>query len=97
MSSYFFYFTLVVFLLFMIRPKSLGSLLKATLSFAARRIPARKEKFTRREVSVMNFLGEYQNHLKYYWKEEKPTLAWNYLLTIVICFNKCLIAYVVLA
>ena len=80
----------------MIRPKFLGRLLKGTLLFLARRIPAYKEKLTRWEVSVLAFLEQYQDYLRYYWREAKLTLLWNYVLTIVIYFNKCLIAYVII-
>jgi len=91
-----FYFTLILFLLFMIRPGGFGRVVKFILNRLRNLIPSRQVTWRRWEESVFSFLNEYQTHLSYYWREGKIVLFWNYILTVILYFNKCLVAYVIL-
>ena len=91
-----FYFTLILFLLFMVRPGGFGRLLKFIFSQLENLFPAHRNTWRRWQENALKFLEEYQGYLFYYWREEKIVLIWNYLLTVVLYFNKCLIAYVIL-
>ncbi len=91
-----FYFTLILFLLFMVRPGGFGRVVKFILRRLERILPSRQETWNRWEKKVLGFLAEYQRYISYYWREGKMILFWNYVLTIILYFNKCLVAYVIL-
>jgi len=89
-SSISFYVALAAFILFLFRP----SLLCHLISWWRGRSSGAK--FTNLMGKVQNFILDYQNYITYYWKNEKGVLIANILLTIILYFNKCFIAFVVL-
>jgi len=95
-SRFIFYLTFILLVFFMLSPRFFGKLIDRSLTLLAKRIPARGRTFADWASKIGAFLAQYRHFLSTYWKEAKGTLICNYVLTIVLYFNKCLIAYVIL-
>jgi uncharacterized protein (TIRG00374 family) len=95
-SRFVFYFILLLTFLFILRPGGFGKFVKWFSGFLSHTIPSRQEMFQKWNRNILDFLQRYQEYLKYYWRKEKLTLLLNYVLTIILYFNKCLVAYVIL-
>ncbi len=96
MSRFAFYFTLALFFVFLFRPQLLGKFVNTSLKFLVRFFPRWKGKVEGAGKKILGFIEQYQQYLAHYWKKEKLTLVWNIVLTVILYFNKCLVAYVIL-
>jgi hypothetical protein len=95
-SRFAFYVTFILFVFFMLSPRFCGRLVDRLLALLSRLMPRHQERFARWNAKISGFLVQYRRFLNLYWRKAKGTLLLNYLLTIVLYFNKCLIAYVIL-
>jgi uncharacterized protein (TIRG00374 family) len=94
-SRFVFYFTFIAFTFFVIQPAILSKFLDKFFNWIMKIFPSRKKRLTNISRQVTHFITQYRNYLSYYLKEGKLILLWNYILTIILYFNKCLVAYVV--
>ncbi|MBM3286590.1 MAG: flippase-like domain-containing protein [Candidatus Eisenbacteria bacterium] len=90
-----FYVTLALFILLLVKPILFGRMIARLLALAGRILPRHSKRLGRWSASVLDFLNQYATHVGVYWREGRLTLVWNYLLTVVLYFNKCLVAYVI--
>jgi len=95
-SRFAFYFTFVVLVLFLVRPGIFGRFVKAVLGSLSRRLPHHAGRINRWRGRIMDFIEQYQGHLLHYWNHGKTVLFWNFVLTLILYLNKCVIAYVIL-
>ena len=95
-SRFAFYFTLIIFLLFMIRPSICGKFFQAVLAGLSRRLPRYQKTFSKWQEKLLVFVDQYQQTLYTVWKKEKSALVWNVILTLILYFNKCLVAFVII-
>ncbi len=95
-SRFILYFTLVLFLLFLCTPVLFGRLLSLTGRKVGSLFRSHRVLLAKWSSAIMTFTQDCQAQIRYFWREEKILLVWNYLVTIVLYFNKCLVAYVIL-
>jgi glycosyltransferase 2 family protein len=91
-----FYAALALFALFLLMPAAFGRVAAATLRSIGRLWPAQSGRMQRYGAATLDFTLHFRSHMKDYSREERPALIWNYLLTVVLYFNKCLVAWVVI-
>ena len=96
LSSGVFYAVFAVFFIFLFRPTWIGNAVERLLVWLSAKWRKRAESLTHASTKVHEFVATYQSHLKYFWTHSKLTLIHNLWLTLVLYFNKCLMAYVVL-
>ncbi|MCK5148111.1 flippase-like domain-containing protein [bacterium] len=96
LSSGVFYGVTLIFFVFLFKPVWIGNVLEKILSWLSHRWKKRADALHHASTKVHEFVETYQGYLKFFWKNEKPTLFHNIWLTLVLYFNKCLMAYVVL-
>ncbi len=96
-SRFAFYIMLFGFLLFVFHPKLFGRAVERLSGFLNQRIPRHREKIKRSAASTVKFLSQYQKGLRYYWRKRKGIHLLNILLTLLLYFNKCVVAWVVIA
>jgi uncharacterized protein (TIRG00374 family) len=94
-SKFAFYSVSILFLLFMFRPAILGKFVQFFFAIWTRIFPLKKDILKNYSNKIIKFIQQYQGYLHYYWANEKFALVLNYMLTIILYFNKCLIAYVI--
>ena len=95
-SSIVFIAVTVIFFVFLFKPMWIGNGIEKGLAWLSRRWKKRSALLHGASTKVHAFVETYQGYLSYFWKEEKLTLFHNIWLTLVLYFNKCLMAYVVL-
>lgn len=95
-SSGVFYVATLFFLLFLFRPMTIGRGVEWILLRFGRFWKKKSQTFERLALKIHGFVQDYQSHIVYFWKNEKPTLFHNFWLTLVLYLNKCFVAYVVL-
>ena len=95
-SSGVFYFVTVAFFIFLFRPMIIGKGVEWLVLRIGKLWKKKAHTFENVSHKIHAFVESYQSHIVYFWKNEKPTLFHNIWLTIVLYFNKCLVAYVVL-
>ncbi|HID11296.1 MAG TPA: flippase-like domain-containing protein [Candidatus Latescibacteria bacterium] len=98
LSSFLFYFAFGLFLFFTIRPTVFTQVV-ARIGTWLRVVRRRghtdggRHELTRK---LLELVDQYQRYMGYYWREAKGALILNLILTAVLYFNKCMVAYVVL-
>lgn len=90
-----FYFTLFFFIIFMVRPFWVARIARRITAFVGRLLKKNSQKVELLANRLLDFVHQYRGYMKFYWKEEKMILVWNYVLTLILYFNKCLVAYVI--
>jgi len=90
-----FYFTLVLFFMFLFFPSIFSQIMNILFNFLSGKFPKLKNRFRLWNEKISDFIIQYKSHLSYYWKKEKMVLVFNYILTVILYFNKCVIAYVI--
>jgi uncharacterized protein (TIRG00374 family) len=66
------------------------------LSVGASRIfKSRSKVFQKWSQKAINFTNDCHGYIRFYWKSKKVTFCWNYIITIILYFNKCLVAYII--
>ena len=95
-SSGVFYAVTIVFLVFLFRPGIIGRGLEWVILRVGKIWKKRSHVFERFAQGIHDFIQNYQSHILRFWRHEKLILVHNIWLTIVLYFNKCLMAYVVL-
>jgi len=95
-SSAVFYIVTFVFLVFLIRPMMIGRGVEWLIRRAGRIWKKKAHTFDHVASKIHGFVESYQSHIVRFWRHEKPTLFHNIWLTIVLYFNKCVMAYIVL-
>jgi hypothetical protein len=91
-----FYITIIFFFLILLRPQTLGRFIRWVIRKLGQFMPSKDHFLQQLSGKFLQFIANYQEHLLYYWRREKMTLVWNFVLTIILYFNKCLVAYVIL-
>jgi hypothetical protein len=82
-------------LLAIFRPSLLQRAVSALLMGIARRLPNKMEAMESIIRKFNAFAQNYREFLHHHWVHQKFTLVLNFLLTFVLYFNKCLMAYVI--
>lgn len=95
LSRIFFYLTMAFFIVFLFWPQWIGKLAQVILTGLANGFGKYREKFIRLAEKITTFIDNYKEQLQFYRKTEKWTLVWNFILTTILYFNKCLVAYVI--
>jgi hypothetical protein len=91
-----FYIILLLFVLFLVKPRIFAKIIKYILRKLAALLPSHRKKFIMLELKFFEFFAQYQSYIQSYFKHEKLMLLLNQFLTLIHYFNKCFIAYVIL-
>ncbi len=89
-----FYVALILFLLFLLRPSWMIWLFERFSSLFGKGLPRFRSRVSRASERALRLLQDYRSLLSLFWKKHRLVLFWNVLLTVILYFNKCLIAYV---
>ncbi|MBN2028678.1 flippase-like domain-containing protein [bacterium] len=95
-SSTVFYFVTFVFILFLFKPRMIGQCVEWCILRFSRIWKKKARTFENLSHKIHDFVQSYQSHIIYFWKNEKWILFHNLWLTLLLYFNKCIMAYVVL-
>ncbi len=95
-STFIFYAVIIFFIFFLIRPGLFGRVLERLLDWLGTRFRKHSDTFNKYSSKIHGFVTAYQSNIRYFWKNEKWVLFHNLWMTVVLYFNKCLIAYVVM-
>jgi len=90
-----FYVTLLLFLFFLFRPGWIAGAISFTARISSRWLPALRLRLQNVAQKVLEFIDDYRRHLSLFWRQHPGVLFWNVVLTVVLYFNKCLVAYVI--
>ena len=88
-SSVVFYIVLAIFFIFLFRPGWI-------LTGLSRKWKKKTQTLLNLNDKLHEFIKDYQQHIHYFFAKEKLVLFHNLWLTIVLYFNKCLTAYIIL-
>lgn len=91
-----FYAVLALFLLFLLSPAGFGRTADGLLQRIGRRSMRQRGRIERWRLRILAFTRDYAAHMAEYRREERAALIWNVILTIVLYFNKCLVAWAVI-
>jgi len=95
-SAGIFYIVTFVFIIFLFRPMIIGRRVEWIILRMGKVWKKKAPAFDGISQKIHDFVKNYQSHIRYFWKNEKWVLFHNIWLTVVLYFNKCFIAYVVL-
>lgn len=95
-SSTVFYIVLAAFLVFLFKPMIIGRGVDWLIHRLGRLWKKKEAAFDNVSEKIMDFVESYQSHILYFWRNEKMILVHNIWMTVILYFNKCLMAYVVL-
>lgn len=95
-SSIVFYIVLALFFIFLFRPTIISTFIQWILTGLSRRWKKKAQMLLNANEKLHEFIENYQQHIRYFFSKEKMILFHNLWLTIVLYFNKCLTAYVIL-
>ena len=94
-SRAFFYIILILFLLFLCRPTIFGRLVEIISRSASYIFQTKQKKFQTWSQKIIDFTYNCHTYIRFYWKNEKIIFLLNYIITIILYFNKCLVAYII--
>lgn len=95
-SSGIFYIVTLLFLIFLFRPMIIGRAIERLLHQFGKLWGKKAPMLEHLALKIHDFIQNYQSYIYYFWKNEKLTLFHNIWLTLILYFNKCLTAYIVL-
>jgi len=96
LSSGVFYVVTAVFFIFLFKPRLIGKSVEQLILGIGKLWKKKARTFQNVSSKIHEFVTSYQSYIQYFWKNEKMVLVHNIWLTIILYFNKCLMAYVVL-
>ena len=90
------YVVTAVFLIFLFKPRIIGKGVEQLILSIGKIWKRKADTFKNAASKIHDFVESYKSYINYFWKNEKMVLVHNLWLTVVLYFNKCLMAYVVL-
>ncbi len=90
-----FYVTLLLFLFFLFRPGWVVRAISGITRFSSGRRPSMQKRLEGLSQKLLVFISDYRQHLSLFWHRHPGVLVWNVVLTVILYFNKCLMAYVI--
>ncbi|MBN1996502.1 flippase-like domain-containing protein [candidate division KSB1 bacterium] len=95
-SRFAFYIMLFGFILFVFHPKLFARAVERFSLLLEKKFPDRREKIQNRTAKILEFLTQYKRILGYYWRNRKSIHLLNIILTVLLLFTKCVMAYLVI-
>ena len=95
-STVIFYIVTLLFFIFVFKPEWIGKGLTSWLRKIGQIWKKKASMFDAWIINIHSFIANYRSCTVTFWRNEKPTLLLNFLLTTLLFSNKCVIAFVIL-